>query len=261
MFDLKSLFSLEGKTALVTGGSRGVGAMFAEGLAAAGCRVYVSSRTVAECERTAERLAQYPGGCVPLPADISSMAGVDSLAAEISRREVALDILINNAGAIWGEQFESFPERGWDRVMNLNLKSAFFLTQRLLPLLKRRATADDPSRVINTTSVLGAKPDAMTAYSYSASKAGLAQMTLNLAHDLAKANVTVNAISPGYFPSGMTAHISADAAADQAMLARARFPRHGRPEELAGLCIYLCSRSGAFTTGAIIPVDGGMMLS
>lgn len=261
MMALPALFSLEGKTALVTGGSRGVGAMFAEGLAAAGCRVYVSSRTAADCERTAERLAAYPGGCLPIAADISSMAGIEGLVADVSRREPAVDILVNNAGAIWGEPFEAFSEKGWNRVMNLNTKSVFFLTQKMLPLLKSRATADDPSRVINTTSVLGARPDPMMAFSYCASKAALAQMTVNLAYELARFNITVNGISPGFFPSKMTAHISDDEAAAASLLAKARFPRLGKPEELAGLAIYLCSRSGAFTTGTVIAVDGGLMLA
>lgn len=261
MMDLHALFSLEGKTALVTGGSRGVGAMYAEGFAAAGARVYISSRTAADCERTAEKFAGYPGECLPLPADISSLQGIDSLVADLAGRESAVDILVNNAGVAWGEPFETFPEKGWDRVMDLNTKSVFFLTQKMLPLLKRRATPEDPSRILNTTSILGARPDPMMAYSYCASKAALEQMTKNLAHDLAKYYITVNGISPGYFPSKMTAHIEADAAAHEAMAGKARFPRQGKPEEIAGLAIYLCSRSGAFTTGAIIPIDGGMLLS
>jgi len=261
MMDLNTLFSLEGKTALVTGGSRGVGAMIAEGLVAAGCRVYISSRTPADCERTAERLAKHSGACLPLPADISSMDGIQALVAALAEREEAVDILVNNAGIAWGEPFEKFSEKGWDRVMNLNAKSVFFLTQKMMPLLKKRATAEDPSRVINTTSILGSRPDPMMAYSYCASKAALAQMTKNLAYDLAQYNITVNGISPGFFPSQMTAHIMEDDAANQAMLGKARFPRHGKAEELAGLAIYLCSRSGAFMTGAIIPIDGGLLLS
>lgn len=261
MMDLHTLYSPRGKTALVTGGSRGIGAMFAEGLVAAGCCVYISSRTAADCEGTAQRFAGYPGKCVPLPADISTVAGIEAVVAALSQRENAVDILVNNAGLAWGEPLETFSEKGWDRVMNLNTKSAFFLTQKMLPLLKRRATRNDPSRIINTTSIFGARPDAMNAWSYCASKAALAQMTINLAYDLAKSNITVNGISPGYFPSRMTAHIEADEAANEAMLEKARFPRQGRPEELAGLAIYLCSRSGAFTTGAVIPVDGGLLLS
>lgn len=261
MMNLQSLFSLEGKTALVTGGSRGVGAMIAEGLAAAGCRVYISSRTASDCEKTAERLNQYPGGCLSLPADISSMEGIKALVAALSERETSVDILVNNAGAAWGEPFEQFPEKGWDKVMNLNVKAVFFLTQKMMPLLKRSATAEDPSRVINITSVLGARPDPMMAYSYCASKAALAQMTKNLAHDLARDNITVNGISPGFFPSQMTAHIMADEEANTEMLGKARFKRYGKAEELAGLSIYLCSRSGAYVTGDIIAVDGGMLLA
>ncbi len=261
MMNLQSLFSLEGKTALVTGGSRGVGAMIAEGLVAAGCRVYISSRTSSDCEQTAERLKDYPGDCLPLPADISSMEGMAALVEELSKRENAVDILVNNAGTAWGEPFEKFSEKGWDRVMNLNVRSVFFLTQKMMPLLKRRATAEDPSRVINITSILGARSDPMMAYSYCASKAALAQMTKNLAHDLARDNITVNGISPGFFPSQMTAHIMADEKANKEMLGKARFQRYGKAEEIAGLSIYLCSRSGAYVTGDIIPVDGGLLLS
>ena len=261
MMNLQTLFTLEGKTALVTGGSRGVGAMIAEGLVAAGCRTYVSSRTAADCERMAEQLDAYPADCIPLPADISSVDGIEALVEALARRESAVDILVNNAGVAWGEPFATFSERGWDRVMNLNARSVFFLTQKMLPLLKRRARTEDPSRVVNTTSVLGSRPDPMNAYSYCASKAALEQITRNLAYELARDNITVNGISPGFFPSKMTAHIVSDEIADRAMLEKARFPRHGKPEELAGLAVYLCSRSGAYVTGAIIPVDGGMLLS
>lgn len=261
MMNFQSLFSLEGKTALVTGGSRGVGAMIAEGLVSAGCRVYISSRTAADCEQTVERLKDYSGECLALPADISSIDGIEALVAALSKREDSVDILVNNAGVAWGEPFEQFSEKGWDRVMNLNAKSVFFLTQKMMPLLKRLATAEDPSRVINITSVLGSRTDPMMAYSYCASKAALAQMTRNLAYDLARENITVNGISPGFFPSKMTAHIMEDEEANREMLSKARFPRYGKAEEIAGLTIFLCSRSGAYVTGDIIPIDGGLLLS
>jgi len=246
--NLQSLFSLEGKTALVTGGSRGVGAMITEGLVAAGCRVYISSRTAVDCEQTAERLKNYPGECLPFPGDVSSMDGIETLVAGLSKRENSVDILVNNAGVAWGEPFEKFSEKGWDRVMNLNAKSVFFLTQKMMPLLKQSASSEDPSRVINITSILGARPDPMTAYSYCASKAALAQMTKNL-------------ISPGFFPSQMTAHIMEDEDANKAMLSKARFQRYGKVEEIAGLSIYLCSKSGAYVTGDIIAIDGGLLLA
>ena len=259
--NLQSLFSLEGKTALVTGGSRGIGAMITEGLVMAGCRVYISSRTVAACEQTARRLKEYPGECLPLPGDVSSMDGIQALVDDLSARENNIDILVNNAGVAWGEPFETFSEKGWDKVMNLNTKSVFFLTQKILPLLKQAARAEDPSRVINITSILGARPDPMMAYSYCASKAALAQMTKNLAFDLAKYNITVNGISPGFFPSQMTAHLMEDKDANKAMLGKARFQRYGKAEEVAGLSIYLCSKSGAYVTGDIIAVDGGLLLA
>ena len=261
MMNFQSLFSLEGKTALVTGGSRGVGAMITEGLVSAGCRVYISSRTAADCEQTVERLKDYPGECLALPADISSLDGIEALVAGLSKREDSVDILVNNAGVAWGEPFEKFSEKGWDRVMNLNAKSVFFLTQKMMPLLKRSASAEDPSRVINITSILGSRTDPMMAYSYCASKAALAQMTKNLAYDLAKDNITVNGISPGFFPSQMTAHIMADEEANKAMLSKARFQRYGKVEEIAGLSIYLCSKSGAYVTGDVIPIDGGLLLA
>ena len=259
--NLQSLFSLEGKTALVTGGSRGIGAMITEGLVSAGCRVYISSRTADACDETAARLKGYPGECLSLPGDVSTIAGIEALVAELSGREDAVDILVNNAGVAWGEPFESFSEKGWDKVMNLNAKSVFFLTQKMMPLLKQPATAEDPSRVINITSILGSRPDPMMAYSYCASKAALAQMTKNLAFDLAKDNITVNGISPGFFPSQMTAHIQQDDAANREMLSKARFPRYGKAEDIAGLSIYLCSKSGAYVTGDIIPLDGGLLLA
>jgi len=261
LMNLESLFSLGGKTALVTGGSRGVGAMITEGLAAAGCRVYISSRSSDACEQTAKRLDGYPGKCLPLPADISSMEGIEALVADLSKRTDSVNILVNNAGVAWGEPFEKFSEKGWDKVMNLNARSVFFLTQKMLPLLRRPATPDDPSRVINITSILGARSDPMKAYSYCASKAALAQMTRNLAFDLAPDNITVNGVSPGFFPSKMTAHIMEDEEANTEMLGKARFQRYGKPEEIAGLAIYLCSRSGAFVTGDIIPIDGGLLLA
>lgn len=259
--NLQSLFSLEGKTALVTGGSRGIGAMITEGLVSAGCRVYISSRTADACDEMATRLKGYPGECLSLPGDVSTIAGIEALVAELSGREDAMDILVNNAGVAWGEPFESFSEKGWDKVMNLNAKSVFFLTQKMMPLLKQPATAEDPSRVINITSILGSRPDPMMAYSYCASKAALAQMTKNLAFDLAKDNITVNGISPGFFPSQMTAHIQQDDDANREMLSKARFPRYGKAEDIAGLSIYLCSKSGAYVTGDIIPLDGGLLLA
>ena len=261
MMNLHSLFTLEGKTALVTGGSRGIGAMITEGLVASGCRVYISSRTKSACDETAASLSHYPGECLSLPSDVSTMDGIESLVASLSEREESVDILVNNAGVAWGEPFEKFSEKGWDRVLDLNAKSVFFLTQKMMPLLKRAASPDDPSRIINITSILGSRPDPMMAYSYCASKAALAQITKNLAYDLAKDNITVNGISPGFFPSQMTAHLMEDEVANEEMLRKARFKRYGKAEEIAGLSIYLCSRSGAYVTGAVIPIDGGLLLA
>lgn len=259
--NLESLFSLKGKIAVVTGGSRGVGAMIAEGFVSAGARVYISARDGDACELTARDLNRYPGECIAFPGDVSSITGIETLVAALTEREESVEILVNNAGTIWNERFDQFSVEGWDKVMNLNARSVFFMTQKMLPLLRSAARTDDPSRVINIASVLGARSNPMRAYSYCASKAALAQMTKNLAHDLAKENITVNGIAPGYFPSKMTSSIIEDAAANKAMLSKVRMGRQGKKEEIAGLVIYMASKSGAYLTGDIVYLDGGLILS
>ncbi|MEI9982988.1 MAG: SDR family oxidoreductase [Aliidongia sp.] len=251
---MKKLFDISGKVALVTGGSRGIGEMIAAGYVENGAKVYISSRKKAVCDELAAQLSER-GTCISLPYDLSSMAGIKGLAADLAAREPKLDILVNNAGATWGAPLGEYPESGWDKVMDLNTKSVFFLTQELLPQLRAAATRDAPSRVINIASVNGLEPPPMEAYAYSTSKAGCIMLTRHLAKRLAREDILVNAIAPGPFPSQMMAATLA-AAGD---MIRANNPRGriGEPEDIAGVAIFLASRASAYTTGAVIPCDGG----
>ena len=253
---MKNLFSVEGKVALVTGGSRGIGLMIARGYVENGAVVYVSSRKAEVCDKVAAELSKY-GECHSLPADISTMEGVEHLAAEIAKRENKLDILVNNAGAAWGAPIDDFPEQGWDKVMDLNVKSVFFLTQKLLPQLRAAATADDPARVINIGSIDGLGTTLMETYSYPASKAAVHHLTRVLAHRLASDNINVNAIAPGPFESQMTESML-ELHLDEINAQNPR-GRIGTAEDIAGTAIYLSSRAGAYTTGHVIPVDGGIV--
>lgn len=269
MTDLKvgDLFSVEGKVALVTGGSRGIGEMIAAGYLANGARVYISSRKAEACDATAARLAaEYGGTCVSLPADLSGLEGVDSLGAALAEREDHLDLLVNNAGVSWGASIDEFPEKGWDKVFDTNVKGVFFLTQRLLPLLENNATADEPSRVINIGSVDGIRTPVFDTVSYGPSKAAVHSLTRQLAAKLVKRNILVNAIAPGPFPTWMLSTgvgtggdvEGTDWDAVGRMMPRGRV---GSPEDIAGLALYLSSRAGAFTVGEVITCDGGAVVS
>ncbi len=251
---MRNLFSVEGKAVLITGGSRGIGEMIARGYVENGARVYISSRKAEVCDRMAEELSEH-GSCAYLPFDLSKLAGIEGLAAAIAAREPALDVLINNAGASWGAPIDDFPEDGWDKTVDLNLKSVFFLTQRLLPQLRAAASAENPSRVINIASINGLEPPELETYAYSASKAGCIMLTRHLAKRLAAENILVNAIAPGPFPSQMMAATLARAG-DAIAKANPR-GRIGQPEDIAGVAIFLGSRASAYTTGATIPCDGG----
>jgi NAD(P)-dependent dehydrogenase (short-subunit alcohol dehydrogenase family) len=253
----KDLFSLNGRVALVTGGSRGIGKMIAAAFLAQGAaKVYITARKAGPCEATAKELtAEYGGECIALPIDISTMAGIDMLAAEIGKREPKLDILVNNAGAAWGAPFDEFPESGWDKVMNLNLKTPFFLAKALAAPLRAAASAARPAKVINIASIDGIFVNPTETYSYAASKSGLIHLTRRMATRLIKENINVTAIAPGAFKSDMN-----KAARDHADEVAQRVPsrRVGTDEDMAGVAIYLASRAGDYVVGATITVDGGV---
>ena len=204
---MNNLFDISGKVALVTGGSRGIGEMIAEGFVASGVKTYISSRKAKACNATAARLSEQ-GECISIPADLSTMDGIQTLANQIEVHESQLDILVNNAGATWGESIEKFPEAAWDKVMDINVKGPFFLTQALLQLLERAASAEDPARIINIGSIDGLNVNKMGTYSYGPSKAAIHHLTRTFASHLAERNITANAIAPGPFPSKMTAGIA-----------------------------------------------------
>jgi len=251
---MKDLFSVEGKVALITGGSSGIGAMIARGYVENGVRTYVASRKAEACAATASELSAY-GECIPLPADLSTPDGVLSLAREMSEREPRLDILVNNAGATWGAPLAEYPFEAWDKVFNLNARAIFFLTRELVPRLEAAATPSDPARVIQIGSVDGLNVPVLETYAYSASKASVHHMTRVLARRLAP-KITVNAVAPGPFPSRMmatTLEEFGDRIAEQAPRKRI-----GTPEDMAGVALFLASRAGAYVTGAVIPVDGGL---
>ena len=251
--DTSKLFSLEGKVALITGGSRGIGKMIAAGYIAQGCKVYVSSRKAAACDETAAELGEM---CVSLPADVSTVDGCKALAAAMAEKELHLDILVNNAGAAWGVPFEEFPESGWDKVMDLNVKSPFFLTQALHGLLKTRADFDAPSKVINITSIDGLRLNPWETYSYHASKAALIYLTKRMAARLIEDAIIVTSLAPGAFASEMNR-----AARDHGDEVAKRIPmrRVGTPEDMAGAAIFLASRASDYVVGDTLVVDGGLV--
>jgi NAD(P)-dependent dehydrogenase (short-subunit alcohol dehydrogenase family) len=255
--DASSLFSLSGKVALVTGGSRGIGSMIAEGLLRAGARVYVSSRKKDACDRAARELSSL-GPCVSVPADVARVEGRASLVEALSAREACLHILVNNAGATWGAPYGEYPEAAFDKVLGLNVTAPFALTRDLTPMLERAATDDDPARVVNVGSIAGFRVEQLTGtgtFAYSASKAALHHLTRTLAAELGPRRITVNAIAPGFFESRMTVDVLKRHG--RAIAAACPLGRIGRPEEMAGVVVYLTSRAGAYTNGAVIPVDGG----
>ena len=252
---VEDLFGMSGKVALVTGGSRGIGLMIAEGLVQAGARVYISSRKADVCDREAARLAKL-GTCLSLPADLGSLAGCTALAEALRAKERKLDVLVNNAGANWGAPMEEYPDTAWDKVFELNVKSIFNLTRALLPELEAAATSADPARVLNIGSIDGIRAPILDTYAYSSSKAAVHHLTRVLAHKLAPKHITVNAIAPGPFESKMMAETLRTF--HDAIVSSNPLKRIGEPADMAGVAIYLSSRAGAYLTGAIIPVDGGM---
>lgn len=252
---ISSLFDISGKTALVTGGSRGIGLMIARGFVEAGVKTYISSRKADACEKAAAELSNI-GTCIPLAHDLGSTAEVHKLASEIASRETKLDFLINNAGAAWAEPYEKYSESGWDKVMDINLKAIFLLTQALLPLLKKAGTAENPARVVNVGSIDGLLSPHLESYAYSASKAAVHHLTRQQAKHLARDNINVNAIAPGPFDTKMLAPVLAVARAEmEASVPRGRI---GKDDDMIGAAIFFCSRASSFVTGTVLPVDGGI---
>jgi NAD(P)-dependent dehydrogenase (short-subunit alcohol dehydrogenase family) len=254
---MTDLFDVSGKTALVTGGSRGIGLMVARGLVQAGARVIVSSRKSEEVHAAARLLEEF-GECTAIPGDVSRPEGAAALAAAVSSHFEALDILVNNAGAAWGAPLEEFPAAGWDKVVHTNVEGVFHLTVALLPALRAAAEAEDPARVINIGSIDGLRTPSVENYSYSASKAAVHMLTRHLAKRLASEHITVNAIAPGPFESKMMAFVLDNPETRKTVEQGVPLGRIGRPDDVAGLAVFLASRAGAYVTGTVIPLDGGI---
>lgn len=253
---IEELFSVRDKVVLVTGGSRGIGAMIADAFVRNGARVYISSRDASACEATAERLSQS-GCCIALPADLADETQIDRLVRELQMREARLDCLVNNAGASWGAPFEDFPASGWDKVMTINVRSPFFLSQRLIRMLER-PTGEALSTIINIASVHGHRTSPLEVYSYAAAKAAVIHLTRIMARHLAPRGIAINAIAPGLFESRMTGGLP-----EWVAWTRDHTPagRIGRPEDIGAAALYLASRGGAFLCGATLAVDGGLSLT
>ncbi|WP_336057545.1 SDR family oxidoreductase [Nitratireductor sp. CH_MIT9313-5] len=256
---LEELFSLKGKRALVTGGASGIGQMAATALVQAGAHVMIASRRGEECEATAEELnaLEADGSAEGFAGDVGTEEGINALAKAVSERTDKLHILFNNAGVSWGERLESFPYSAWARVMNVNVTGLFHLTRELLPKLQAAASDADPARIINLGSVMGTQPVAEGAYSYTASKAAVHHLTKTLADEFAEKRITVNAFAPGPFQSRMTAFATGSDEKAAKVGSRVPLGRIGQPDDIAGATLYLCSRAGAYVTGAILPIDGG----
>ncbi len=253
---MKNLFSVEGKVALVTGGSSGIGAMIARGYVENGVKVYITSRKADVCQAVAENLSK-DGECIAIPADLSTNTGQDDVVKSIQEKESGLDILINNAGATWAATLDDYPESGWDKVMNINIKTVFFLTKKFLPLLRSAATQENPARVINIASIAGLRVMGIEGYAYAASKSGVIHLTRELAKRLAEDNINVNAVAPGNFESKMMAETLKNFGDMIAQTTPRK--RIGEPEDMAGTAIYLASRASSYVTGITIPVDGGIV--
>jgi NAD(P)-dependent dehydrogenase (short-subunit alcohol dehydrogenase family) len=249
------LFSIKDKVALVTGGSRGIGLMIARGYVEAGAKVYISARKREACDQVAAELSEV-GTCISIPADCGTQAGCEALAGAVAERESALHILVNNAGNNWGAPLSEYPDSAWDKVLALNVKGVFHLTRACLPMLRAAATPADPARVINIGSIDGLRVPLLETYAYSSSKAAVLHLTRVLAVRLAPEHITVNAVAPGPFESKMM-HETLERFRDS-IVGSCPLGRIGEPEDMAGVAIYLASRAGAYVTGAVIPVDGGI---
>jgi NAD(P)-dependent dehydrogenase (short-subunit alcohol dehydrogenase family) len=254
---MSDLFDVSGKTALVTGGSRGIGLMIARGLVQAGAHVIVSSRKADDVQAAAQELAEL-GDCIAIPGDISTQEGASELARATEAHFPELNILVNNAGAVWGASLEDFPPAGWEKVLHTNVEGIFHLTVALLGPLRATADATDPARVINIGSIDGLRTPSVENYSYSASKAAVHMLTRHLAKRLASEHITVNAIAPGPFESKMMAWALDDPESRAGIEQSVPLGRIGRPDDVAGLTLFLASRAGAYLTGTVIPLDGGI---
>ncbi|WP_159819188.1 SDR family oxidoreductase [Colwellia sp. 20A7] len=255
--EINALFSLSGKTALVTGGARGLGEMMAKGLLQAGAKVYITSRKLADCDAKVEALSIY-GDCKGIVADVATMEGIEKLIASFGEQEQSLDILVNNSGKTWGAPLLNFPEKAWDEVMAINVKSPFYIIQKLLGHLQAASSAEQPAHVINIGSIAALTKDSMSAFPYGASKAALHHLTGVLAKELSSKHINVNAIAPGSFPSKMTAGITKTDDAMQSLLDTIPMGRMGEPDDIAQLLIYLCS--SRYMTGHVAVLDGGASL-
>ncbi|MGB1882604.1 MAG: SDR family oxidoreductase [Gammaproteobacteria bacterium] len=251
------LFDVSGKVALITGGSRGIGFMIAKAYAAAGMRVYISSRKPEACNAAAEEIAAF-GECISLPADCSQMSEIERVAEHLKANESKLHVLVNNAGATWGGGIDEFPEKGWDKVMDLNLKSPFFLLQKVLPLMEAAGDAVDPARVINVGSVDGMHTPIFENFSYAPSKAGLHHLTRMLSAHLAPRHITANVIAPGPFLTSMMEPMIASMG-EETILENVPLKRMGGQDDAGGVAIFLAARASAYITGVVLPVDGGIM--
>ncbi len=257
---MKDLFDVSGKVAVVTGGSTGIGAMIARGFVENGVKTYITARKQPQLDETAaalNELAEGEGSCVAIQSDLSCMEGVNAFADAVLAQEDKIDIVINNAGATWDAPVDEFPESGWDKVMDLNVKSIFFLTQRFLPALRAAGSQDDPARVVNIASINGITHPGMNNYSYSASKAAVIQLTRHMAADLGPEHININGIAPGFFPSKMTAFLLPEDPEEMEVDQPIR--RLGRPEDAAGTTIYLCSKASNYLCGHTIVMDGGVI--
>ena len=255
---MKNLFDVTGKVAVVSGGSSGIGFMMAQGLLENGANVYITARKIERLKAAEKALSKF-GDCTAIPSDLSNLDGIEMFVDELSKHETKLDILINNAGAVWAAPMSEFPEMGWDKVMDINVKGLFFMTQKCLPLLKSAGTKETRARVINIASINGIRNSGMPTYSYTASKSAVVHLTTHLATDLIGENILVNAIAPGYFPSNMTKAIVEDEAMTKYALTKIPAGRLGSPEDIAGAALYLSSRASAFVCGQTLVVDGGQI--
>jgi NAD(P)-dependent dehydrogenase (short-subunit alcohol dehydrogenase family) len=252
------LFGLSGKSALVTGGAAGLGLMISRALATAGARVHIASRNLEACQAAAAELTANGAECLPCSADLATEEGVLALAAHIHEHEEQLDILVNNSGRSWGAPYEQFPWQAWQDIMELNVTGLFTLTRELTSSLAKAGRPGSPARVVNIGSVMGLVPHGFPAYSYSASKAAVHQITRYLAAELAPRHIAVNAIAPGPFPSRMTAYFTEKPHLAEKVRKAVPLGRLGQPDDIAGLVLCLCGAGGAFISGAVIPLDGGM---